>query len=105
MAQALDQLYTNAEKLLEQALSMGTAADVTVLQLPAGGYYLISGTGHDLTAMQTEHGARTGWQVSKSASSVLVSGRSGDRSCLLKRDLSGKAIIGALRDAPAYVLV
>ena len=90
---------------MEQALSMGPAADVTVLKLPAGGYYLIPGTGHDLAAMQTEHGARAGWQVSRSASTVQVSGRSGDRSCLLKRDLPGKATIGALRDAPAYILI
>ena len=84
---------------------MGPAADVTVLELPAGGYYLIHGAGHDLAAMQAEHGARTGWQVSSSASSVLVSGRAGDRSCLLKQDLSGSASIGPLRDAPAYLLV
>ena len=90
---------------MEQAFSMGPAANVTVLELPAGGYYLIPGTGHDLAAMQTEHGARTGWQVSRSTSGILVSGRSGDRSCLLKRDVSGNAVIGALRDAPAYLLI
>lgn len=84
---------------------MGPAANVTVLELPEGGYYLIPGAGQDLAAMQVEHGAIAGWQVSRSASSVLVSGRAGDRSCLLKREVSGTAIIGALRDAPAYLLV
>jgi hypothetical protein len=105
VAQGLDQLYSNAEKLMEQALSMGPAANITVLKLPAGGYYLIPGTGHDLAAMQTEHGARAGWQVTRSAFSVLVSGRSGDRSCLLKQDVSERAILGTLRDAPAYLLI
>jgi len=90
---------------MEQALSMGPAANVTVLELPAGGYYLIPGSGHDLAAMQAEHGARVGWQVSRSPSGVLVSGRSGDRSCLFKRDLPASAIIGALRDTPAYLLI
>ena len=105
VARELDRLYTNAEKLMEQALSMGPAANVTVLELPSGGYYLIPGTGHDLAAMQAEHGARAGWQVSRSTSAVLVSGRSGDRSCLLKREMPGSAVIGALRDAPAYLLI
>jgi hypothetical protein len=105
VTQRPDRLYSNAEKLMEQALSMGLAADVTVLELPAGGYYLIPGAGHDLAAMQVEHGARTGWQVSRSASGVLVSGRSGDRSCLLKRDLAEKSLAGMLRDAPAYLLI
>jgi len=84
---------------------MGSAANVTVLELPTGGYYLIPGTGHDLAAMQAEHGAKAGWQVSRSTSGVLVSGRSGNRSCLLKRDLPGRAAFGVLRDAPAYLLV
>jgi len=105
VAQEQDRLYSNAEKLMEQALTMGPAANVTVLELPAGGYYLIPGTGHNLAAMQTEHGARAGWQVSQSSSGVLVSGQSGDCSCLLKRNVSGNAIIGALRDAPAYLLI
>jgi hypothetical protein len=103
--QAPDRLYSNAEKLMEQAFSMGPAANVTVLELPAGGYYLIPGTGHDLAAMQAEHGARAGWQVSQSTSGILVSGRSGNRSCLLKQDVSGSAVLGVLRDAPAYLLV
>jgi hypothetical protein len=84
---------------------MGVAANVTVLELPAGGYYLIPGTGHDLAAMQAEHGARVGWQVSRSASGVEVSGRSGDRSCLLKRDMPGSTVMDVLRDAPAYLLI
>jgi hypothetical protein len=90
---------------MDQALGMGSAVNVTVLELPAGGYYLIPGTGHDLAAMQAEHGARAGWQVSRSTSGVEVSARSGDRSCLLKRDIPGNTVIGVLRDAPAYLLI
>ncbi len=90
---------------MDQALSMGPAANVTVLELPQGGYYLIPGTGHDLAAAQAEHGAVAGWQVSRCESSVLVSGRSGDRSCLLRKEVSGTGILGALRDSPAYFLV
>jgi hypothetical protein len=101
----LDLLFSNAETLLEQAVSLGPASDVTVLELPAGGYYLITGPDHDLAAMQAEHGARSGWQVRNSPSSILVSGRSGDHTCLLKRDRPGKTLIGALRDAPAYLLI
>jgi len=100
-----DTLFDNAESLLEQAASLGPASDVTVLQLPAGGYYLISGTDHDLAAMQTEHGARVGWQVRNSPSGISVSGRSGDRTCVLKQDRPGRALAGALRDAPAYLLI
>ncbi len=90
---------------MDQAALMGTASDVTVLELPEGGYYLISGAGCDLAAIQAEHGARAAWQVSRSASSVLVSGRAGDRSCLLKQELSGADLQRTLRDAPAYLLV
>jgi len=100
-----DTLFDNAESLLEQAASLGPASDVTVLQLPAGGYYLISGTDHDLAAMQTEHGARVGWQVRNLPSGVSVSGRSGDHTCLLTRDRPGGALAVVLRDAPAYLLV
>ena len=103
--QSSDRLFSNAQNLLDQALSMGPASDVTVLELPAGGYYLIGGRDHDLAAMQAEHGARTGWQVRNSPSGVLVSGRSGDRSCLLQIDRQCPTIRGALRDAPAYLLV
>ena len=101
----LDRLFNNAESLLQQALSLGPESDVTVLELPAGGYHLVTGNDHDLAAMQTEHGARSGWQVRNSASSVLVSGRSGEHTCLLKRDRPGGPLLGTLRDAPAYLLV
>ena len=84
---------------------MGPASDVTVLELATGGYYLIAGTGHDLASMQAEHGAKSGWQVRNSSSGVLVSGRSGDQTCVLKRERSGGSLMGALRDTPAYLLV
>jgi hypothetical protein len=105
VTQRIDRLFSNAEHLLDQAVTLGPASDVTVLELPSGGYYLIAGRDHDLSAMQTEHGARSAWQVTHSASGVLVSGRSGDHTCLLKRDRPGGTVIGALRDAPAYLLV
>jgi hypothetical protein len=103
--QEIDRLFVNAENLMEQAASIGPASDVTVLELPSGGYYLIAGTGHDLAAMQAEHGAKSAWQVQNSPSSILVTGRSGDRSCQLKKDRSGGTMIGALRDSPSYFLV
>jgi hypothetical protein len=107
VTQRLGRLFSNAESLLEQAISLGPASDVTVLELPAGGYYLIAGNcaDNDLAALQAEHGARSGWQVRNSPSSILVSGRSGDQTCLLKRDRPGNALIGTLRDAPAYLLI
>jgi hypothetical protein len=105
VTERLGRLYNNAESLLEQAISLGPASDVTVLELPAGGYYLISGNGHDLAAMQAEHGARSGWQVRNTPSSIVVSGRSGDCTCELKRDRPGNRLISALKDAPAYLLV
>ena len=101
----MDRLFSNAERLLDQALSLGPESDVTVLELPAGGYYLISGTSHDLASIQAEHGASSGWQVRNSRSSILVSGRSGDQTCVLKRERPGGKLVGALRDAPAYFLV
>lgn len=84
---------------------MGPSADVTVLELPAGGYYLVSGPVHDLAAMQAEHGARSGWQVRSSPSGITVNGRSGDHTCLLKRDRTGASVLRTLRDAPSYVIV
>lgn len=105
MTPRLDRLFTNAENLLEQAISLGFGSDVTVLELPAGGYYLVTGNDHDMAALQAEHGARSAWQVRNSPSSVLVSGRSGDHSCLVRRDRPGGGLAGVLRDAPAYFLV
>ena len=105
MARTLDRLFTNAESLLEQAISLGPSSDVTVLELPEGGYYLISGTDHNLAAVQAEHGARTAWQVRNSPTAILVSGRSGEASCLLQRSRPGGRLVGALRDAPAYLLI
>ena len=84
---------------------MGPAADVTVLELPEGGYYLIPGVGHDLAALQAEHGAPAGWQVSRSLSGVSVSGRAGERSFVLKREASETALRSRFRDAPAYLLI
>ena len=105
MTGRVERFYSNAESLLEQAVSLGPESDVTVLELPAGGYYLVSGAGHDLAALQTEHGATSGWQVTNVGSSVLVSGRSGDHSCWLKKDRQEGKLRGTLRDAPAYFLV
>jgi len=105
VTQRSDQLFTNAENLLEQAMNLGPESDITVLELPTGGYYLITGTDHDVDAMQIEHGARSAWQVKNLPSSILVSGRSGDRSCLLKRERYRGGLGGSLRDAPAYLLV
>jgi hypothetical protein len=105
VTQRLERFFGNAESLLEQAVSNGPASDVTVLELPTGGYYLAVGAGHDLAAMQAEHGAKSGWQVTNLSSSILVSGRSGDHTCLLKRDRPGGNLMGALRDTPAYFLV
>lgn len=105
MTRRLDRLFTNAENLLEQAISLGPESDVTVLELPSGGYYLVTGNDHDMAALQVEHGARSAWQVRNSPSSVFVSGRSGDHSCLVKRDRPGRGLTGVLRDAPAYLLV
>ena len=105
MTPRFDRLFSNAESLLEQAISLGPQSDITVLELPAGGYYLVSGNDHDMAALQVEHGARSAWQVRNSPSSVLVSGRSGDHSCLVKRDRPGGGLVAILRDAPAYRLV
>jgi hypothetical protein len=104
VTQRLDRLFGNAERLLEQATNLGPESDVTVLELPTGGYYLLAGTDHDLAALQAEHGARAAWQVRNSRSSILVQGRSGDDVCLLKRERPGGAL-NALRDTPAYLLV
>jgi hypothetical protein len=101
----LDRLYHTAEELLDQAQNMGSATDVTVLELPEGGYYLVPGVGHDLAALQAEHGAPAGWQVSRSASGVSVSGRAGDRSCVLKQEASNAALRSRFRDTPAYLLI
>ena len=100
----VDCLYRNAEQLMEQALDMGAAPDVTVLQLAAGGYYLVPGTGHDLAALQAEHGAPAGWQVTRTSSGLVVSGRSGDRSCELKQDVAALGLRSRFRDSPAYLL-
>lgn len=81
------------------------AEDLTVLELPAGGYYLVSGAGHDLAAMQAEHGARSGWQVTKCGEGVRVSGRSAAGCCMVRKDRAGGAMVSVLRDAPSYLLV
>lgn len=103
--QRLDRLVTNAEDLLQQAVASGQSSDVTVLELPAGGYYFVTGSGHDMAAMQQEHGARAAWQVKNLQSSVVVTGRSGDRTCLLQSVRPGGRLVQTLRDAPAYLLV
>jgi hypothetical protein len=100
----VDRLYRNAEQLMEQALVMGPAADVTVLQLAAGGYYLVPGAGNDLAALQAEHGAPAAWQVTRTSSGVVVSGRSGNRSCELRQDVAPFGLRGRFRDSPAYLL-
>jgi hypothetical protein len=101
----LDRLFTNAENLLEQAVASGPSSDVTVLELPAGGYYLVTGAGHDLSAMQQAHGARAAWQVKNLPSGVLVSGRSGVHTCSLQSTRPGGSLVNSLRDAPTYLLV
>ena len=98
-------LYKNAENLLVQAASLAEPSDVTVLELPSGGYYLITGNDHDLAAMQAEHGARSAWQVRHSPSGILVSGQSGNDTCVLKRGMPARHLTGTLRDAPAYLLI
>jgi hypothetical protein len=105
VTQTMDRLVENAERLLDQSFSMGPESDVTVLELATGGYYLIPGQGHDPEAVQIAHGARAVWQVRNSSNGVIVDGRSGKDSCLLQRARPSRRLVGALRDAPAYVLI
>jgi hypothetical protein len=97
-------LLDNAARLLQQAMDMQSASDLVVLELPAGGYYLVPGAGSNLVSLQMEHGARAGWQVRDSGASVTVTALSGDESCSLERRRT-LALNGAiLRDRPAYRL-
>jgi hypothetical protein len=98
-------LVENAEQLLRQAVEMQEATDLVVLELPQGGYYLVPGSGSNLASLQTEHGARAGWQIRNSGDAVVVTGRNGNGSCSLehRRGLHGMATM--LRDSPAYLLV
>lgn len=84
----MSRFLENAAKIFEAAESANRSghslSDVAILISPVGGIRMVVDSDWPLDALQTHHGAQMAYRVSQQETTVLVEGRAGWQTCLLK---------------------
>ena len=84
----MSRFLDNAAKIFEAAesasLSGHSLSDMTILISPGGGIRMVVDSDWPLDSLQMHHGAQMAYRVSQQETTVLVEGRAGWQTCLLK---------------------
>lgn len=78
----MSRFWNDAQRILDTAIHGD--ADVGVLIDPSGAIRIVDAAGWRPEALQAHYGAQTVYQVTHSQSTVRVTGRSGNRSCIVE---------------------
>jgi len=95
----VDRFWEDAVSVFETARHAARAEGSSALNIlfdDAGALRIVSGEGWRPEALQMHYGARTVYQVTRTAAGVRVTGRSGSDSCVLESTLPAARRAGLL---------
>ena len=86
--------WTDAEGIFETAReaahSGSSDCDLAILMGAGGQIRILDAAGWALTGLLAEHGARSGYRITRKNGTLRVEGRSGSDTCLLRSDSPAK---------------
>ena len=102
----MSRFLENANEIFETASAApsGSSASLTILIRPSGQIHIVDGGNSPIDVLQSEHGCRTAFRVSRDGQHVRVEGRDGTNRCTLDNSRQSINTLGLFRDFPAYTL-
>ena len=98
----------NAESIFETAASANDggleSGAMAILIGQDGAIRMLMGSDWPVDSLQSHHGARAAYRVSRSGTQVRVEGKSPSGSCLLQSEPAALAAKRLLADRPRYIL-